>query len=806
MHKLISIFNIRFIVFAMIILAVINMPIYAGKKNTVIDGSAPKSALEMHDEESRKTFMLLRQKLHAKEYILATQVEINTDALIYDMHREIVAEIMFRFDTQSKIIEVITKKKLIQESIQNENSEYASILVKLQNIEEELVARGIEVNSAVLENVDDEIGIVKRKLTREALKKILDYEKQKRGDIIQEILHDKSDVIVRNEKDKIKREILLEIVQLGGASDKLKALIADPTRSLDEVKEQVANELGDDTYNQKVNQLQELAVERRHIIIKQYEMEKIAYEKLKRKVAELSVVVDRNKLIISATSKQLLRMARREYRNALIHYTEGSYRIAAIKIETILKDYASFNDKSTALFVLAESQLALNMYNDAEENYKELLLDYVESEFSGMALYRLVDMAYLFGDYIKIIDYAEQFVFDIADSSIKSGIAYMVGRSYYFLKEYGKSQEYFAMVTDGYDYVPAALYMQSLCLIKTDSLQNAIPVLKKCMKVAQPNVLLDQSILQLYDDANIALGHIYFKLKRYDDALIAYGRVDNQSLRYQDVLLGKLWVAFSLEEYDRVVVHATRLLGRYMSSDFYYEVMVMKGIALSKLRLYKDAAKTYEQIIGIQDGIDLLREYSLTQMALDQLQSHIATIEQNSVTDADTTQFLSIRRISRGVSQNKLKLKKSKDYVRMLFSVEEKNITIETMKSILAEITHSLAQTVTHISHISKGMRGVLDHAKIEKSDRLITEAEIENQKTFVLVSQLHGIEAELKQINITTRNSSLQRAVERSECGKLDIEFAQQQESKSRIKDIRAINQSINAILNEVENGTQAK
>ena len=70
------------------------------------------------------------------------------------------------------------------------------------------------------------------------------------------------------------------------------------------------------------------------------------------------------------------------------------------------------------------------------------------------------------------------------------------------------------------------------------------------------------------------------------------------------------------------------------------------------------------------------------------------------------------------------------------------------------------------------------------------------------IVSQIQDLDQQLRVISLQYRESNLDQAVERSECGKLDIEFIRDQERQQRIEDIRSMTRDIDAILEGTEEG----
>jgi tetratricopeptide (TPR) repeat protein len=774
------------------------LPVPAYPQNSIVEDTPPVSREARLDSIEQQLFQKKRVLFEQEEQQQQLEISIYKNRYLYDLNSEVVAEIMLRYDVNGGLGLAQRQYQKVEQQIQNENSQYAEILIKLQAVRDDLVKRGVAISSDVLAKIDEEIASAKRRVSGEALKKIRAYEKQSKDQLVRDVLTQKKPVDTeQTAKQRKQKEMLQEIAQLAGAGTDLTAQL-QPADTLSGLAQQVMGLMQDTTYAANVQELEAIAIAERERIRKQYEREQTMYGQLQERVGELQATLVRNDLIKTATSDQLRRMYRREFRDALRRYEEGEYRITAIKIESILSTYPTFDDKGSALFVLAESKLALHLYDEAEKLYQEVLAQFPDSPYRGCALYRSTDLWYLYRDHRRVVDNYQRFTLTTPDSGLLNGIQYMVGRSQYFLGNYAQAHDLFSRIASRTDYYVAGLYMRGLCCVQTDSLEKSLAFFQLCVDSAQARAEKQQSLQQLVDDATITMGHLQFQLKRPAEALRHYNAVSKNSLFYDQVFAGKAWIYFNQESYDKTVVCAEQLSTNFPYSNYVYEMRILEGIAYTRLQLYPEAHRVYDEVLAIRDGQALLNKYFMVRARLDQQQRFVQQIEATIVTRNAAAQFSRLRRITQGLDSTYQTMGRCAQFLYTLYPAEQIKSEINAMAFRAFDLKDEVKAQAQASRKITKDFQDLREVAKSVRNEGAILQTEQEVRVVDEIVSRLNGINGRLREINITIQPTALDTALERSECGKLDLEFVQDLKRQQRIEEIQNISRDIDEVLEE--------
>jgi tetratricopeptide (TPR) repeat protein len=448
--------------------------------------------------------------------------------------------------------------------------------------------------------------------------------------------------------------------------------------------------------------------------------------------------------------------------------------------------------------VLAESKLALHLYTEAEKLYHEVLAKYPESPYRGCALYRVIDLAYLYQDYPRIVEDYRRFASTAVDSGLLNGINYMVGRSQYFLGEYAQAHDFFSRISPRTDYFVAGLYMRGLCCVQTDSLDKSLAFFQLCVDSAQVKATKRPSLQQLVDDATITMGHLQFQMKRPVEALRHYNAVSKNSLFYDQVFVGKAWIYFTREQFDKAVVCAEQLATNFPYSTYVYEMRILQGIAYTRLQLYPEAQRVYDEVLAIREGQELLNKYFMVRARLDQQQRAIQRTEAALITRNDGVHFLRLRRIIQGLDSTYQTMGRCAQFLYSIYPAEQIKAEINALAFRAFDLKDEVKRQEQTSRKIERDFQDLRDVALSVKNESALLQTEQETRVVHELVSKLNAINGQLREINITTQSTSLDTALERSECGKLDLEFVQDLKKQQRIEEIQAISRDIEDMLEE--------
>jgi outer membrane murein-binding lipoprotein Lpp len=196
-------------------------------------------------------------------------------------------------------------------------------------------------------------------------------------------------------------------------------------------------------------------------------------------------------------------------REALKHFTEGSYREAILDFREIILDerYESFH--GAAYYWIARSQIALENYTDASVNLEYFLDRYRQSSFFTEGLYWKGRLLFLQNDTDNAIPALYSFIEKAPEHDLVPSSYFWIGESFFALGHLEKAQRIFQLILAEYPgsvKLEASRYRLSLIELKEREEE-----LMRLLKMSHEEYLF-------------ALEEFQRREKAYDQAIVAYQR------------------------------------------------------------------------------------------------------------------------------------------------------------------------------------------------------------------------------------------------------------------------------------------
>ena len=230
---------------------------------------------------------------------------------------------------------------------------------------------------------------------------------------------------------------------------------------------------------------------------------------------------------------------------------------------------------------------------DGEKLMQDFIRTYAPDPISNQALLELADFYFNAKEYDKAIEYLSKVPMANLNQAQRTEVRFKIGYSFFVKKQFQQAKSNFLQIKDinGDYYFPANYYL-GLCYFFEGNYADAL----KSFKVVERSP-------QYRDHIPYYITQIYFAEGRYDE-LIAYAepKISNSRLRNakeMNQLVGQAY--FEKQQYDKALPYLVYYADR--TSKMREEEFYQLGFAQYKVGKYADAAKSFEQLAGVDSKL-----------------------------------------------------------------------------------------------------------------------------------------------------------------------------------------------------------
>lgn len=274
------------------------------------------------------------------------------------------------------------------------------------------------------------------------------------------------------------------------------------------------------------------------------------------------------------------------------YYFKHQYLKAFDIFQNLLK-YPEFKDAT--LFWLGETYLKGSDYQNAENNYRQLIDIYPDSIYTPQAYYSLGWVYYEQSLFSKAKDTFQTLLKRFPTHQLAEDASFKLGESEYSAHNYKSTIEYFRNFIKGFEqatrHAEAYFYIGESYYYLEDY-PNAIDYYAKAEQISKDNKLSLMS--------NLSLGWANLKLKNFSQAEIYFKKAmefaQEKAIVSDDVFLGLANLYSETGKYKEALDAYTQLIENFPSSKRIAEAYLGKANTYYLLKNYEKAIETYESI------------------------------------------------------------------------------------------------------------------------------------------------------------------------------------------------------------------
>jgi TolA-binding protein len=340
----------------------------------------------------------------------------------------------------------------------------------------------------------------------------------------------------------------------------------------------------------------------------EWKAERIAAFEAKR--TEYEII--RNRLLESGTEEERARMLQREIADAMLNYADGNYQASEVQFSSILRAYKPyFPNLDAVVFYRSETYYARKMYELARPGYVEIINNYPDSDYTGEAYFRLLNITHVLGEKDAFSRYYHAMMANrqAYSPSLLTHANYLSG--FHFLQEdsLALASEALASVGKESKYYYPAQYLLAITHLRNDEYDDAREILlmladKKSYPWSDKNTTL------LRNNALLKLGFIAYEQGDYEEALKYFNAVSKGYTAFDQSLLGIAWTNLKRGKYDSTVVAIGEMLQDYLASDYTYEALVLAAHSKRLLDRGDEALKDLRYVATSRRMLDVTKEYN----------------------------------------------------------------------------------------------------------------------------------------------------------------------------------------------------
>jgi tetratricopeptide (TPR) repeat protein len=292
------------------------------------------------------------------------------------------------------------------------------------------------------------------------------------------------------------------------------------------------------------------------------------------------VEIIKNRLVKNGTDEERKRMFNRELVQASEMFNYGFYDLAERMFGEIATRYKLIGMLDDCLYYKGESNYTLGRYNQAETDFKALLLQYPSSSFIPAAYTRLMYISFHFNKYDETINYLDRMQAIVSSSDPALEEARFLG-----MISGLKSGRYDQTVSLGFEIPETSRYYREARFAMAEAYAGAGNY-EEATNIF--NSLLQAKIFDLNFRSTIflKLGYLNYELGDYNSAIKNFDQIPGSFPNYDRVLIGYGWAYYKNElnkerPEDRDFTLAKKnlelLIDLFYGSDYYLEAKTLVG-------------------------------------------------------------------------------------------------------------------------------------------------------------------------------------------------------------------------------------
>ena len=334
----------------------------------------------------------------------------------------------------------------------------------------------------------------------------------------------------------------------------------------------------------------------------------------------------RMRLRNSADALQAKRMFQRDLQQALQTYNSGDFELARLQLQDLLDNYSNAYVLDDVMYFRCESGYALNLLDEALEQYQHLVATYPNSEFAAKAMVKMVYIYYIYGDVTRQVDVFQRLL--IRRTHIFPGtwgiVTYLVGYSQFKSGQFQQALETLEYVDTGSAYYYPAHYLSAACYSNLGNNRSAIQIYQHLIE--EISTSKNPMLNQIRNNALLKLGLIHYENGETQTARKYFNCVHATSDSYDLSLLGNAWAAYQEGRPAEALQSVENLLNDNMLSNYIYEAQVLAASSKELLGQKEEALRDLKEITEMkqrqekmqlksqQDGVHSLKEEKQTEL------------------------------------------------------------------------------------------------------------------------------------------------------------------------------------------------
>jgi TolA-binding protein len=275
--------------------------------------------------------------------------------------------------------------------------------------------------------------------------------------------------------------------------------------------------------------------------------------------------------------------------DAQVLYSLKDYTRAAILLYDYITKFKSTPGYPDAIFYLADSLYHKRNFLSARRYYQKIA-DQIRGRYYQEALQRLVELALHTGDHSNIRRYFEA-LDQIPQGQLKSSVAYVKGKYYYFNNQTDAAVASFNKVPAGQEYYMQAQYFVGACLVRKNDHAGATRVFQSLLRTTPAS----EAEQHLRDLTYLAIGRLLYSRNQISDAIGEYQKVSRRSKEFDASLYEISWAYIKANEYQRALRALELLILAKPDSSFVPEVKVLQGNLMIRLQSFSGATDLFEK-------------------------------------------------------------------------------------------------------------------------------------------------------------------------------------------------------------------
>lgn len=290
------------------------------------------------------------------------------------------------------------------------------------------------------------------------------------------------------------------------------------------------------------------------------------------------------------------RMFRRELKEALRVYSNGSFELARLLLKRLVNTYPG-RVLDDVLFFTGETCFALNYLDEALAEYSHIFDHYPGSEFRAKAMIKVFNIHYIYRDFAKVYLAFEQLKSfrDQIEENIWNELIYLLGQAYYQENRFEETLTCFLQIDPDHQFYYPAKYLAATCTINLGNEQAAINLFEEIVTEIgdrPPNAVLGQ----IRNNSMLKIGLSLYENGKHNEAIQILDKISVESDYYDLSMMGKAWSAFQAGRPGEALLSAETLLSTNAVSNYVYEAKLLAASAKELLGNRDEALADLKQL------------------------------------------------------------------------------------------------------------------------------------------------------------------------------------------------------------------